>query len=281
MAQIIVYMMKAFLMDGCTMGLVVAGTEHRFLFWSVDPNAVQRLYMVVPEEYTVSGKAIGKSITFQAAVDNLTDSGVEWSLSPSDTSEQLASLSKRNLFRIFSHLERQTAVMDQRRAAALDGQTGLAFDGCPPDLEQAKRIEVTGDLWDHMPGSDLPATNGMGAPQNVDGEDQSDVGTNGEADQIDNDDNPEQGTDGATQSDDGLDDMKEETRELMLMFGRFQTMGRVKHQVDTWRAKTNESASPAAPGMVASSSDSATKERAIGYGHQNYTAADWDFIFQE
>lgn len=281
MAQIIVYMMKAFLMDGCTMGLVIAGTEYRFLFWSVDPNGVQRLYMVVPEKYSVSGKAIGKSITFKQAVDNLTDSGVEWCLSPSETLEKLASVSKRNLFRIFSHLERQTAVMDQRRVAALDGQTGLAFDGCPPDLEKAKRIEITGNLWDHMPGSDLPATNGMGAPRNVDGGDPSDAGTNGEADQIDNDDNPEQGTDGATQSDDGLDDMKEETRELMLMFGRFQTMGRVKHQVDTWRATTNEPASSTAPGMNASTSDSATNQSAIVHGPTTYTAADWDFIFQE
>lgn len=139
MAQIIVYMMKAFLMDGCTMGLVIAGAEYRFLFWSVDPNGVQRLYMVVPERYRVSGNS--KSITFKQAVDDLTDSGVEWSLSPSETSEQHASLSKRNLFRIFSHLERQTAAMDQRRTAALDGRTGLAFGGCPPDLEQAKRIE--------------------------------------------------------------------------------------------------------------------------------------------
>lgn len=276
MAQIIVYMMKAFLMDGCTMGLVIAGPEYRFLFWSVDPNGVQRLYMVVPERYRVLGNS--KSITFKEAVGDLTESGVEWSLST--TSEQLASVSKRNLFRIFSHLERRTAALDQRRTAALDGRTD-AFDDCPPGLEQAKHIEITGNLWDHMPGSDLPATNGMGAPQNVNGDHLSDAGTNGEADQIDNDDNPEQGTDGATQSDDGLDDMRGEIRELMLMFGRFQTMGRVKHQVDTWRAKTNESASPAAPGMVAPSNDSATKENAIGYGHQNYTAEDWDLIFQE
>lgn len=132
-----------------------------------------------------------------------------------------------------------------------------------------------------MPGSDLPATNGMGAPQNVNGGDLSDAGTNGEADQIGNDDSPEQGTDGGTESDGGLDDMKEETRQLMLMFGRFQTMGRVKHQVDTWRAKTNDSAASTAPGMDASTSDSATNQSAIVHGLTTYTAADWDFIFQE
>ncbi|KAG7528986.1 hypothetical protein FFLO_05844 [Filobasidium floriforme] len=279
MAQIIVYMMKALLMDGCTMGLVIAGTEYRFLFWSADPNGVQHLYIVVPEEYTVSGKPIGKSITFKAAVDNLTKSAEEWDLAEGDTSEQFASVSRRNLFRIFSHLERRTA--------ASDGRTG-AFDDCPPGLEEAKTVEITGPLWDHMPGSSFPATNGMGV-ENVDGIDES--GADETFESIPEDDgedyDDQEGTDGAAESEGGFDDIGGTNRAVALSFARFQAMGRVKHQIGSWQAKPDPSD---LPGMVSSNTDSSigsqipvtpqlNRDQAVFHDPKTYTQADWDFIF--
>lgn len=155
MTQIIVYLMKSAMTDGCTMGLVVAGTEWRFLYWDGSPGKDRRLFMVVKKSLWSRSRG-PSSMTWKAVSKDMKLSMDEWNIS-SDLEAEERDLSLRNLYRIFTHLERnvQTMLASQQR-----GQPQLSFDGCPPGLEDAFHIEIT-IVWPNLPGSNLPPTNGI------------------------------------------------------------------------------------------------------------------------
>jgi len=67
--------------------------------------------------------------------------------------------SRRNLYRIFQYIETQvTWIVGQQRQS---GRDFLKLSGCPPDLEDATHVSVTG-AWEQLRGPSRPATNGLG-----------------------------------------------------------------------------------------------------------------------
>ena len=140
--------MKAFRTDGCGMGLVVAESEYRFLCWE---KLGQRLYMAVRDD----APQVPGSITFAQAVHRMTTSKPEWD---SLAVKPYGNFAKRNLYRIFAHLERQVqSVLATQKRGEIDD---ILIDGRPAELEGARFIEITG-VWANLPGSRLPPSNGI------------------------------------------------------------------------------------------------------------------------
>lgn len=95
-------------------------------------------------------------MTWKAVSKDMKQSMDEWNIS-SDLEPEDRDMSLRNLYRIFTHLERNVQTM---LAFQQEGQPQLSFDGCPSNLEDALHIEIT-DVWPNLPGSNLPPTNGV------------------------------------------------------------------------------------------------------------------------
>jgi hypothetical protein len=131
MAQILVYMAKALMMDGCKMGLVVAGQQYHFFWWDLETN---RLYWVVEKDSWEHGDTLSVQEATEGSMGPSTD---EWDVGgevPVDRRNQ----SRRNLYRIFAHLEEQTMrkIHDQCR-----GIDSLSTES-PRSLEGAKYVEI-------------------------------------------------------------------------------------------------------------------------------------------
>jgi hypothetical protein len=140
--------------DGCSMGLVLAGSAYRFFYWDDD----ERLHAVVPTSLW-SGPA---TLTFAAAMAIFAIDDGPWSLGPLTSGISHMLRSRRNLYRIFSYLETQVAsIVAQQRQRQGPGREVLKLGGCPPDLEDATHVSVTG-AWDQLRGMSRPATNGLG-----------------------------------------------------------------------------------------------------------------------
>lgn len=145
-------MTKALLTDGCAIGLAVAGTQYRFLWWDTE---TKRLYIVVP----AATWRHGDSITLETLVHDFTYSisGRDWDVGASST--VIRGRSRRNLYRILKHLDSQTRTMveDQQK-----GRDTWAINQCP-NLNHAKWVEIT-EVWENIPGASVPPSNGIHVP---------------------------------------------------------------------------------------------------------------------
>lgn len=155
MAQIVVYTAKALLIDGCAMGMVVAGTEYPFLWWDTEER---RLYMVVP----VRGWGHGNSLPLGRILQEFTESvgGEEWDVQHPVPSQR--ELARRNLYSILKHLDQQTLSMVADQQAGRNRFTMTEV----PVLSGAKFVEITG-VWGNLPRSSASPTNGVNIPPTI------------------------------------------------------------------------------------------------------------------
>ncbi|KAG7548907.1 hypothetical protein FFLO_03199 [Filobasidium floriforme] len=195
MAQIVVYTAKALLMDGCAMGLVVAGTEYRFLWWDTEER---RLYMVVP----VRGWDHGNSLPLGRILQEFTESvgGEEWDVQHPVPSQR--ELARRNLYSILKHLDEQTRSMVADQQAGRNRFTMTLR----PVLSGAKFVEIT-EIWGNLPRSSAPLTNGANISPTIHEAPEPETGGSSRGrDQEANGGTADQGANGGTAGNDYLND---------------------------------------------------------------------------
>ncbi|KAH8079756.1 hypothetical protein HD553DRAFT_318488 [Filobasidium floriforme] len=253
MSQIIVYMAKALLMDGCAMGLVVAGTEYRFLWWDTKQG---RLYWAVP-----ASRWAPDSLEMSEAIEGFTNSGHEWNVAHHVPAAR--DRARRNLYTIFETLERQVRATIER-----ENQNPLCGGGFQqrPVLDGAKFVEIT-RVWKDLPGSSSPATIAVTVPDptlehprklpdgqtnvaqargNGDEHDDRSEDPAGDGDSYHEDDGSSCDTDEEAQHNamlESLGDAGEDTKAVCLWFHDFQEEHvfprRLRHQVETWAQNTS------------------------------------------